>query len=108
MKTWKKHLKDYDLLVQPSIYEGFGLTVAEAMAAQLPVLVSDIEGPMEIIDQGKYGLFFKANDQESLANALSGILERGFDEHLVEDAMHYVKSKYDVSVTAEKYVNQYQ
>ena len=104
----KKHLKDYDLLVQPSIYEGFGLTVAEAMAAQLPVLVSDIEGPMEIIDQGKYGLFFKANDQESMANALSGILGRGFDEHLVEDAMHYVKSKYDVSVTAEKYVNQYQ
>ena len=34
------HLKDYDLFVQPSRFEGFGLTVAEAMAACVPVLVT--------------------------------------------------------------------
>ena len=33
----EQHLKDYDLLVQPSRIEGFGLTVAEAMAAKVPV-----------------------------------------------------------------------
>src|SRR5574344_264567 len=40
-----EHLKDYSLFVQPSRREGFGLTVAEAMASKLPVLVSDQQGP---------------------------------------------------------------
>ena len=31
---------------QPSRYEGFGLTVVEGMAARIPVLVSNIEGPI--------------------------------------------------------------
>lgn len=38
-----EHLADYDCFVQPSRHEGFGLTIAEAMAAKLPVLVSNIE-----------------------------------------------------------------
>ena len=42
------HLTDYDLFVQPSRWEGFGLTVAEAMAAGVPVLVSEGQGPAEV------------------------------------------------------------
>jgi len=41
-----ENLCSYDLFVQPSRIEGFGLTVAEACAAEVPVLISDIDGPM--------------------------------------------------------------
>lgn len=68
------HLKDYDLFVQSSLYEGFGLTVAEAMAAKLPVLVSDIDGPAEIIDNGRYGFLFRCGDSEDCARSILDII----------------------------------
>lgn len=61
------HLKDYDLLVQPSLYEGFGLTIVEALAAGIEVLVSDIDGPLEIIDKLGYGYKFKSGDADDCA-----------------------------------------
>lgn len=62
-----EHLCDYDLFVQPSIYEGFGLTVTEAMAAKVPVLVSENQGPIEIIDYGRLGYSFKNQDIDDCA-----------------------------------------
>jgi len=104
----KQHLKDFDLLLQPSLFEGFGLTVAEALAAKLPVLVSDIEGPTEIIDHGKYGQTFQSNDIDSLCDSLLKILDYGFDLKMIEDAYQYVKDKYDVKYTAERYLQEYE
>lgn len=101
------HLKDYDLFVQPSTNEGFGLTVAEATAAKLPVLISDIEGPMEIIDNGKYGMHFRNGDIVDLADKLETILKGGYDYSMINSAYDYVKSHYDVSITAKKYIEEY-
>lgn len=101
------HLCDYDLFVQPSRYEGFGITVAEAMAAKLPVLVSDIEGPMEIIGHGKYGMSFKSKDVDDLAEKLSIILKGGYDYSLIEKAYKHVCEEFEVSTTAQQYVESY-
>jgi len=57
-----EHLRDFDMLIQPSRYEGFGITVIEGMAAGVPVLVSNIDGPMEIIREGKYGSYFTSGE----------------------------------------------
>lgn len=57
-KYISEHLSNYDLFVQPSRWEGFGLTVAEAMAARLPVLVSEGQGPAEVTCGDKYGWLF--------------------------------------------------
>ncbi len=102
-----RHLKDFDLFVQPSTNEGFGLTVAEAIAAKLPVLISDIEGPMEIIDNGKYGMFFKKGDIIDLAEKIEVILKGGYDYSMIDPAYEYVRSHYDVSITAKKYIEEY-
>jgi len=104
------HLCDYDLLVQPSLYEGFGLTVAEAMTAKIPVLVSDIEGPMEIIDNGKFGYFFKSEDVGNLTERIVYIFDNYNTQenlNMVDLACQYVASNFDIKNTAAKYLSAY-
>jgi len=68
-----ENLKNYNLLVQPSLYEGFGLTIAEAMAAKIPVLVSDCDGPFEIVDGGNFGRIFKSGNFKHCAKEVLDI-----------------------------------
>lgn len=102
------HLCDYDLFVQASRWEGFGLTVAEAMAANLPVLVSEGQGPAEVTCGDKYGWIFENGNSDALAEAIIYIVEH-YDEALakVKEAYNYVVANYDVSVTARKYLDSY-
>ena len=102
-----ENLCNYDLFIQPSRYEGFGLTVAEAIAAKLPVLVSNIDGPLEIINGGKLGLTFENEDVTDCADKIQKFIEQGRNSKQVEEAYQYVCENYDVSVTAQKYLEVY-
>lgn len=101
------HLCDYNLLVQPSIFEGFGLTVAEAMAAKIPVLVSQNQGPLEIIDNGKYGYYFKNGDSCDCARMIEQIISKGTDTTMIENAYKHVSQYYNVKITAKNYLEAY-
>lgn len=103
-----EHLCDYDLFVQPSIYEGFGLTVAESMAAKVPVLVSENQGPLEIIDYGKYGYSFKNQDSEDCALNIEMFLKHKNDLSMITSAYQRVLSLYNVKNTAKKYLELYE
>lgn len=63
--------------VLPSLYEGFGLPILEAMACGTPVVVADNSSLREIV--GSSGLMFQAKNIEQLAQTLQSILE---DNHL--------------------------
>lgn len=102
----RENLCSFDLLVQPSIFEGFGLTVAEGMAAKVPVLVSDIEGPMEIIGNGKYGLCFKVADAVDCADKIEYFMNSD-SSNVVEAAYSHVLKNYNVEMTAKKYIEAY-
>lgn len=101
------HLKDYDLFVMGSNYEGFGLTIAEAMAAMLPVLVTDIEGPKEVVDNGKYGHLFKVGDSEVCAEKIR-MLYNEYDKcDSLERAHEYVLANFSIVRVAKEYVESY-
>lgn len=102
-----QHLCDYDLFVLPSRSEGFGLSVAEAMCAKVPVLVCDQEGAMDVIDGGKYGRSFKTGDAVSLANQMAAFIEYGADDKQIEDAYQYAKANFDIDRTAKRYIEEY-
>ena len=102
-----QHLCDYDLFVLPSRSEGFGLSVVEAMCAKIPVLVSDINGPMEVINGGKYGMFFKSDDYISLSRQIRKFIINGCDMDIIEQAYYYARNNFDVSVTSRKYIKEY-
>lgn len=100
-------LCEYDLFIMPSVNEGFGLTLAEACSAKIPVITSDLEGPMEVIDYGKYGMSFKRGDAVSLADKLHEFLRDGTDTKQIESAYNFVKQNFDVKMTAKKYLEEY-
>jgi glycogen(starch) synthase len=55
----------------PSLmWEGWGYVVNEALAARVPVAVSDIVGAAEVVVPGVTGVVFKAGDLEGLVQAL--------------------------------------
>ncbi len=109
-KTIYEHLHTYDLLVQPSRYEGFGLTVVEAMVARIPVLVSNMEGPMEVIANGKHGYFFTAENHvdcgQKIAAIIKGSQKENFPEKLIAHA-EYAKKQFDIANTAKQYLDAY-
>jgi sucrose synthase len=62
------------VFAQPAFMETFGLTVVEAMACGLPVVVTCFGGPSEIVVDGVSGVVRNPNDQEAFADALGDII----------------------------------
>jgi glycosyltransferase involved in cell wall biosynthesis len=61
--------RDADLLLYPTRYDSFGMVVIEAMAAGLPVIVSDVV-PQGIVADGRNGLVIAGHDPAGYAAAL--------------------------------------
>lgn len=68
------YMKQADLYVCSSRYEGFNLTVAEALILGRPVLSTDCTGPTEILDGGRYGKIVE-NSEKGLYNGIKELLE---------------------------------
>jgi glycosyltransferase involved in cell wall biosynthesis len=60
-----------DIFVFPSTTDTFGNVVIEAQASGLPVIVSDMGGPKELVEHGVNGLVTKALDVEDVARAIT-------------------------------------
>jgi len=63
-----------DVVVVPSLFEGFGLTAAEAMASGLPVVASDVDGLREVIKDGVTGYLVPFGDSNEMAKRLIELL----------------------------------
>lgn len=62
-----------DLLAAPSRWEGFGLMLAEAMAAGVPVIASNVGGIPDVL--GGAGLLLPPDDPDALAEATASLLD---------------------------------
>lgn len=68
-------LASIDLLVVPSVwFENAPLVIAEAFAAHTPLLVSDLGGMSELVEEGRGGWRFRAGDAADLAAKLGALL----------------------------------
>lgn len=70
-----------DIFVLPSVHEGLGLALMEAMAFGLPVIGSDVGGIRTLIKDGERGLRVPVKDSKALAQAIIRLLA---DQQLCE------------------------
>jgi glycosyltransferase involved in cell wall biosynthesis len=76
-----------DIYIQPSLWEGFGITLLEAMAMGLPVIASDTGGMAEIVEDGINGLLFRNKDTQDLYQKIILLLrDRELRENISREA----------------------
>lgn len=63
-----------DIFVFPSLYEGLGGAVLEAMALQLPIVASDIPAMREVVGSAGCGLLVEPEDPAALATAITRLV----------------------------------
>lgn len=64
----------FDLLLVPSLWEGFGLVILEAMAQAVPVIASRVSAIPEIVVDGETGLLPLPRDVDKLAESMAMLL----------------------------------
>lgn len=90
-------LREYDLFLSGSKFEGFGIAVAEAMAAGLPCLLSGLPAHREVA--GDKALYFNPDDSNTLVKQLLSFIENRDDlvamsKKSRERAIRFRKSSY--------------
>ena len=63
-----------DLFVFPSLYEGLGCALIEAMALRLPIVASDIPVLHEVVEKGQNALLVQPASPVKLARAIETLL----------------------------------
>lgn len=104
-----KFLKGIDLFVLPSRFEGFGISLIEAMAAGIPCISSDIDGPKEIIGDEERGSLFISGDPVSLAEAIErAVINYTEQKEKAKIAEEYVKQQFDIRNMCKSLMKIYQ
>ncbi len=97
-----------DVCVLPSLHEPFGMVALEAMAAGTPIIVSDVGGLSEIVEDGVTGLKVPPNDHTLLAHTIRKLLEDpSLATQLRQNAHRHVREHYGWNPIAEKTINVY-
>lgn len=79
-----------DVFILPSLYEGFGIPLIEAMASGVPVVTSNIGAMAEVV--GNAGKLFNPRDPEDIALCLASVLlDRGVSATMITKGFDRVK-----------------
>ena len=103
----KENISNYDFLILPSDKEPFGIVLIEALACGVPCIVSNADGPSEIIKNGYNGFIFDLNNKEkNFADAMNLVLNLSIGERtrLKENAIQSSK-QYDTGNIINRWID---
>lgn len=103
-----EYMSCMDIFTLPSYREGFGLVIVEAEAMGLPVVVSDVPGPIDAMLHGVTGLKVPVKDAEALQQALETLLDdpslrQRFGRQAIDFALcNFERNKFFLRVLTDK------
>ena len=74
IKDIEEEMAKFDIYVQPSLSESFGLAIIEAMSLGLPVVATNTGGIPEVVTTGKSGILVESAKPAALAGAILELL----------------------------------
>ena len=96
-----------DVFVSSSVGEGLPIVQLEAMAAQLPVIATDIPGVRELVVDGETGILVPPKSPARLANAMLEITNRDDLARFGGAGYDRVRESFHISNTVSDYVSLY-
>jgi len=101
-------LSAMDVFVFPSLWEGFGNALIEAMAAGKPIIATGIPTVKEIMNSEKLGIIVPPANSEALAESLKSLLfNKTFAQQLGESAKERAFSSFTIDNTVQRYITLY-
>jgi len=92
----------FDIFVLPSLNEGMGRVLVEAMANGLPIVASSVGGIPDLVKHGENGLLVPPADEGSLERAISALLsDEARRKHMGETGKR-ICSPYSIEAMVEK------
>lgn len=96
--------RQMDILLMPTVREGFGLSVAEAMATGLPVVASDCSSIPELVDNGKGGYLCPVGDVDTFAEKINFLAD---NPNLRKEMGEYNRAKVEKMFRLDQMVENY-
>jgi glycosyltransferase involved in cell wall biosynthesis len=101
-------LSQVDIFVLPSLFEGLGVSVLEAMAAGKAVIASRVGGLPELVSDSVTGLLVAPRDVEGLVNAISTLAgDKSLIRAMGDKGRERLKEKFTMEQTARQVEDYY-
>jgi len=94
-----------ELFVYPSLYEGFGIPLLEAMACGVPIIANDIPSTREVVNNA--AVLVNSNDEETFARTMLKVLEnKNLRDELIFKGVERVR-EFSWDINARKHLEAY-
>jgi glycosyltransferase involved in cell wall biosynthesis len=95
--------------VLPSLYEGFGISILEAMAVGIPVIATSVGGIPEFVTHDMTGLLVEPGNVIALAGAIKRVLENPEQARQMGlKGQEHVREKYGIAKVVQQHEQVYE
>lgn len=103
-----EYLSTVDVLLQPSLWEAFGLNIVEAAYLGVPTVASNVEGIPEVVEHDYSGLLSAPGNEIEFSKHIAYLLNDPEKlKNMSENAVSYVKSKFSLDEMVGSYKELY-
>ncbi|MDD4869225.1 MAG: glycosyltransferase [Kiritimatiellae bacterium] len=103
-KSVREYLRLMDVFVLPSRSEGISIALLEACACGLPVVVTDVGGNTEVIEDDKTGVVVASDDINALGAAISRLYtDESLRRRMGEAACKHIGDRFSLDATLAEY-----
>lgn len=96
-------------LISASTNESFGLTLAEAMSCEAPVIAPNVGGIPEVVDHNKNGFLYELEDKEALIGFMIQLIEDNqLKQKMGKNGRKKVEESFESSKIADQYIDWYE